>query len=500
LQDRRILCAKLAEASRRARLLRALSGSIRVTFLAHLVLVPWLLLKALCPLPLGHYLLVVFAAFAAGGTWGLLAPMPTALVARLLDQRLALKERLLSALEAMNRGGHPMVDALMHDAAQAAARVHPPDALPLSFPAEGRLLLAAVALAAALILLPPAFPRMPGAAGPGGKQGTDGGRPTSAAEAGRPDQARRDPVRGQGDPEARSSNAVSMGLGRRSGGGATVTYQDSAIAPARPDFAEFLKSGDERLKLLGPSAAFPDLRRDYTQSQAQARIRRMRDAVREARRGQPSPETLQRLVEQVRGLDRGSEARGPQNGRRSNVHGRPGGLGSGGEGREGGFTEREADTVDKRLEALDRALALLLQKDGARAGGRDLMPAPEQSEAESDRSGTSEGPGYDSAVGGREKGSRPGRSVSPLTRDRPTPRIDARPSDHVLTGQAREGEQESYDADRLGRGARGPSRVPYLELLTQYRRMAEEALGKERVPFNYREQVKEYFDSLERRP
>jgi hypothetical protein len=166
----------------------------------------------------------------------------------------------------------------------------------------------------------------------------------------------------------------------------------------------------------------------------------------------------------------------------------------------GGFAGRKTDPVDKRLEALDRALTLLLEKDGGRAAGRNLIPAPEQGEAESDRSGMGDSPAYDSAVGGREKGSHPGRTVSPLTKDRPTPRIDARPADQVLTGQSREGERESYSTDRLGRGARGPSRVPYLELLTQYRRMAEEALGKERVPFNYREQVKEYFDSLERRP
>ncbi len=56
---------------------------------------------------------------------------------------------------------------------------------------------------------------------------------------------------------------------------------------------------------------------------------------------------------------------------------------------------------------------------------------------------------------------------------------------------------ESYDTTLSGAPAKSSSRHPYKDLLTQYRRMAEEALSKERVPFNYREQVKEYFKSLE---
>jgi len=38
-----------------------------------------------------------------------------------------------------------------------------------------------------------------------------------------------------------------------------------------------------------------------------------------------------------------------------------------------------------------------------------------------------------------------------------------------------------------------------MDVFSQYQKMMEEALTKEPIPFNYREQVKEYFRSLESR-
>ena len=56
---------------------------------------------------------------------------------------------------------------------------------------------------------------------------------------------------------------------------------------------------------------------------------------------------------------------------------------------------------------------------------------------------------------------------------------------------------ESYDTNLSGPGARNASRLPYLEMFSQYQTQMEEALTKEPIPFNYRQQVKEYFRSLE---
>jgi hypothetical protein len=42
-----------------------------------------------------------------------------------------------------------------------------------------------------------------------------------------------------------------------------------------------------------------------------------------------------------------------------------------------------------------------------------------------------------------------------------------------------------------------PSSVPYSEVLPGYRKTAEDALAKEKVPPAYRTRVKDYFSSLE---
>ena len=65
--------------------------------------------------------------------------------------------------------------------------------------------------------------------------------------------------------------------------------------------------------------------------------------------------------------------------------------------------------------------------------------------------------------------------------------------------QSLKGRKESYDTNMVGRVAQNPSRLPYMEVFSQYQKMMEEALTKEPIPFNYREQVKEYFRSLENR-
>ncbi|HTU00817.1 MAG TPA: hypothetical protein VMG58_03335, partial [Candidatus Sulfotelmatobacter sp.] len=70
--------------------------------------------------------------------------------------------------------------------------------------------------------------------------------------------------------------------------------------------------------------------------------------------------------------------------------------------------------------------------------------------------------------------------------------------DATLEGEARSGRTESYDTNLSGPGARNRSHLPPLSVFSQYRRMMEEALTKEPIPFNYREQVKTYFQSLER--
>jgi hypothetical protein len=106
-------------------------------------------------------------------------------------------------------------------------------------------------------------------------------------------------------------------------------------------------------------------------------------------------------------------------------------------------------------------------------------------------------------AGGRDDGSPggslPGTEKSLQTRGDPTQRIGEDKQDSTLEGDPREGRTEAYDTNLSGPGANNPSRLPYLDLFSQYRKQMEETLTKEPIPFSYREQVKEYFKALEPR-
>ena len=476
-----ILRGRLAEASRRIRRLRALSCGVRFALLAHLVLGPWVLLRGLAPLPFELYILALLIVTLAGGAYGILSPLPLSMVARLMDHRLALRERLSSALEMMHRQGQPMVDALLADAAAAAEGARLAAAFPMAPPEEARYLLPALTLASALFLLPPLPLRF---SGPGDllkSPGADEEQQPLAAEAARPDSRRWWLPK---DPPERKAKEASSGQPalRQAWGDLAATYKDTAIGSNRPDFASFLGRGDERLRLLAPSTAFPDLQGDYTQSPGEAQIRNMQEALREARLGKPSRAELERLMEALKGLNRRTERQGLPNGEKT----------------PDDSSGQEALPSNRRLEALEQALSRLRERGAGRdEGGQRLRPVPGPDFAEGDRGGEEEGWPDSPREEGQQKGSRPGRSPSPQVSDRPTPRMDFPKLDSALAGQGREGKRESYDTELWGAGAKGRSRLPYMDALTQYRQMAEEALSKERVPFNYREQVIEYFRSLE---
>ena len=69
----------------------------------------------------------------------------------------------------------------------------------------------------------------------------------------------------------------------------------------------------------------------------------------------------------------------------------------------------------------------------------------------------------------------------------------------MLEGDLREGQMEAYNTNLSGGGAQNASRLPYMDVFSQYKKTMEEVLTKEPIPFDYREQVKQYFQSLENR-
>jgi hypothetical protein len=146
------------------------------------------------------------------------------------------------------------------------------------------------------------------------------------------------------------------------------------------------------------------------------------------------------------------------------------------------------------MSALSRALNRLRDRDeAARGQGKGLKDAPSRQQGSGGKGEGREGGQEDGTPGG----SLPGTEKSLQTRRDPTPRIGAEKQDSTLEGDLREGQTEAYDTNLSGLGAQAPSRLPYLDVFSRYKKQMEEVLTREPIPFSYREQVKEYFRALE---
>ena len=485
MDDRELVRTTLRALSRRLRLVRALAAGTR--FLAvglALALVP-LLLKGLFPRVAG----LVAAALAlgsvlAGALYGLLARLPASHAARLADRRLTLKERLTSAQEHLGPGPEhpgPADDVVRAQLAETAARVRdlrPATAFPFAVPTQGRWLAPVAALAVTLALLPPLPLKLPAIST----------EPPPQEATTEEEEPREKPVEQKLPPTGlpteifRKAEQRDVQRGPLSAheqpGDINATFRDTPMSQQRPDFRSFIKQADERLKMMARPEGLPDLSRDVTQSPYQMMIRRMQDQMQAGKLQGLSWEQIERLLSEL-----------GQTGQRAGSGGLPDDLMEELQGQGG--------SPDKMLEALSRALNRLRDRDQASQGkgGKGLREAPSR---QADGSQGKDGQGKDGQDPGTG-GSMPGTEPSLQTRGEATARIGGDKQDSMLEGDMREGQMEAYDTNLTGQGADSPSRLPYMEVFSQYRKMMEEALAKEPIPLSYREQVKEYFRTLEGR-
>jgi hypothetical protein len=260
-------------------------------------------------------------------------------------------------------------------------------------------------------------------------------------------------------------------------GDLAAVFKDTKVSEKRPDFGSFVKQGDDRMKLLAKPESIPDLSRDVTESPYQVMIRRMQEQLRAGRLQGLTWEQIERLLSELGDSQQQAGGRDALDDLMSELD------------------QQGPAPQDRMMSALSRALSRLRDRSQGQGKGRGLKEAPADG-----RAGQGEGEGDDEGKGdGLPGGSKPGTEKSLQTRGEPSPRIPGQKDDAALEGDSREGRKESYDTNLSGPGAETPSRLPYLSVYSQYRRMMEEALTKEPIPFNYREQVKTYFQSLERR-
>lgn len=478
MESRQQIRSALRRLGRRLRVVRAVVCALRFLVLGAGIAILPLALKSLLPGDLALWLAATIAGASAilGLLVGLLLPLRPGRVALLADRQLQLKERLTSAEEHLRLAR--ATEIAEAQIAETAVRVHglrARRAFPFRVPRETPALAPLALLAATLALLPALPLRLPTfgegkSAEPIAEELAE--KPLeqklatpSVPEVLMPKAAEKDVQRGPLSPHLQQGDLAAV-------------FKDTKVSEKRPDFGSFVKQGDDRMKLLAKPEAMPELSRDVTESPYQVMIRRMQEQLRAGRLQGLSWDQIERLLSEMG--ERQQQA--------------------GGEGLPDDLMqelERQgAGSPDKMLSALSRALNRLRDKGaGDKGKGRGLKEAASENGKGDPGSGEGDAGRDDGAPGG----SKPGTEPSLQTRGDPSERIGGDKQEATLDGDPRDGRKESYDTNLSGRGADTPSRLPYLNVFSRYRRMMEEALTKEPIPFNYREQVKTYFQSLERR-
>lgn len=479
-RDRATLQALVERVAREVRWRRAEHGLLRGLFWGAVAAVVALALRTL----LGPWATV--AAVGAVGTGalvgavvGLARRVPSADAARLADRAWGLQDRVATALEWAGRPERPrLADALLADAAARVAALDRRRVVRRLLPREVRWLPVPALAGLALLLAPPVpLPRLPDVlTAPDGQEA-----PARIAEGLMEQQARplaRDPLR-RPPVEERE-------FGQRPGtpttaapGDLAAVFKDTALAAQRPDFNSFLKKGDERLRLLEQVDRLPDLQSDFTASQYKVVFRKARALTGGLRPDQISPEKLRELLEELQRL-----------GRRS-------GGGWGSDVAEG-MEALESGQQDRALEAMERALDKLRAMEEAQRSGKGLRGGRERDRT-AGRDGSRGGASGEEPDFGEGEGLLPGKGRNPNPKGEASQRLRATPYDAGLEGEMRQGRKEAYDTNLTGRAGRMPSRLAYLGVLGQYRKMMEDAITREQIPRDYHEQIREYFQALDER-
>jgi hypothetical protein len=463
---------------------RAEHDALRGVFVGAAAAVPVLLLRGvLDPWAVPAAVALVVAGLLVGGLRGLCRSVPAGAAARVADRGFGLQDRLATALEWADRPDRtPLVEALLADAEQRARTVPSRQVVPRAIPRQARWLPVPVVIVVTLALLP-ALPLPSGL--PDMLASHDEPEPArETVDAGLMEQDRRtlpmDPLT-RPTLEERDFAERAAGSGGAMAGDLNAAFKDTALAAQRPDFNSFLKKGDERLRMLEQVDRLPDLQSDYTQSPYQMVFQKSKALSAGLRPDQISPEKLRELLEEMERL------------------GRRGGDDWGSDVSEG-MEALDGGDPDRALQAMEKALDKLRAMEDQRLAGKSLRGG-----READR-GT--GDGRDQAMGsgagsdedfGHGEGSMAGTGTSAAPKGDPSDRLRAEAYDASVAGDVRAGRTEGFDTNMVGRGGQMPSRLGYMGVIGQYRKMMEDTIAREQIPRDYHAQIKEYFQSLERR-
>ncbi len=423
-----------------------------------------------------------------GALLGALRRVPEAEAARLADRGFGFQDRVATCLEWAGRPDRtPLVDALVADTVVRAQGRQGRRIIPRLLPRETKLIPVPLVLGLVLALAPPIpLPRsgLPNfSARTGEEEDKAPDRAGRLEQDERPRGARKD-VLPRADMQERNLVPRQGGGGQSQAGDLAAVFKDTSLGSHSPDFNSFLKKGDERIRMLEQVDRLPDLQRDFTQGQYKVVFQKAKQLRGGLRPDQLSPEKLRELLSEMERLGRKGGAGNPWGGD----------VGEGMEALEQGQT-------DKAMEAMERALAKMRSAEAQGRDGKGLRGGREDERrgAQRDRGRGQGGPGDEGDFPEGGEGLYPGKGKSPSRKGDPSQRLRATPYDVGVEGESRQGRKEGFDTNLLGRGANMPSRLQYLGVIGQYRKMMEEAIAREQVPRDFQTQVKQYFQALDER-
>src|SRR5215831_12976950 len=487
MPDPSVLERLLSDVARQVRVRRAEFYGLRGLFVGAIAaVVPLFLRDVLGPMGLLTALGLLLAGLAGGVLYGLLLRIPPSDVARLADRGYGLEERVATSVEWGARTDRaPVVEALVADTVARVGQLKRLRIVPRLMPKEAKFLPLPLAVGVALTLAPPvplpqgSLPRFSVSKDEEEKPAERAGDLETSE---RPTAARRDPIQ---RAEMQERNLVPrMGSGGPSQpGDLSASFKDTSLGGKAPDFNSFLKRGDERLRMLEQVDRLPDLQQDYTQRQTKVVFQKAKALRGGLDPSKVSPEKLRELLNEMERLGRKG---GPNNW--------SGDVSEGMDALEGGQTDRAMD-------AMERALSKMRSMEEKDRDGKSLRGGRENDRRGGQR-GRDRGVGQQAGAGDEGdfpegEGLLPGRGKSPNPKGDPSQRLRGNPYDVGVEGESRPGRRDALDTNMIGRGANMGSRLQYLGVLGQYRKMMEEAIAREQVPRDFQSQVKEYFQSLD---
>ena len=491
MPDPTVLQRLVSDVVRQIRLRRAEYYGLRGLFIGALAaLLPLLLRELLGALGLGLAGGLLVGGALAGALYGFCLKLPAGDAARLADRGYGLQDRVATALEWASRTDRaPIVEALVADAVAHAERLEARRIIPRRVPRDARFVPLPLAVGLLLTVTPPiplpqgSLPNFSVSREEEEDKPNDRAGELETAE--RPRGVKRESVH-RADVQERNLVPRLGAGGQSQPGDLSAIFKDTALGGKAPDFNSFLKKGDERIRMLEQVDRLPDLQQDYTQRETKVVFQRAKSLRGGMDPNKVSPEKLRELLNEMERL--GRKGGGPDNW--------SGDVSEGMEALEGGQT-------DKALEAMERALSKMRARDEKDREGKSLRGGRESERrggqrGRDRRGGQQAGPG-DEGDFPEGEGLLPGRGKSPNPKGDPTQRLRANPYDVGVEGESRPGRKQGLDTNMIGRGANMPSRLQYLGVLGQYRKMMEESIAREQVPRDFQAQVKEYFQSLDER-